>query len=88
MKLLQCWAPTCGREQLELFLAPTPVGELWQTSRESLQSLGPQIKKKHNLQTFSTWTLELSTNVYLMSVIILNFCVVKVDLGDKEVRIL
>ena len=34
-----CWAPTRGREQLELFIGPTSGGELWQTSRDVLPHL-------------------------------------------------
>ena len=29
-----CWAPTRGREQLELLFVPTHRAELWQTSRD------------------------------------------------------
>ena len=32
--LCSCWAPTRGREQLELFLAPTRDSELWQTFQD------------------------------------------------------
>ena len=62
-----CWAPARGREQLELFLAPTRGSELWQYISRCLPQLVPASWRKEQLELFPAASWRLTLTVYQFS---------------------